>query len=139
LTKAITIACSRQAADAGVNQGMSEVIENFEKQLEFIVDCRKRNRRNGYVLGFLAMPLLLLAVLMPMLQFLLVPIMMLVLGVQIYSTTKTAQVKCPRCGHGYSGDGIAFFPLTNRNCQNCDLSLYTGQKYTQNHAKEWSE
>ena len=54
--------------------------ENFEKQLEFIVDCRKRNRRNGYVLGFLAMPLLLLAVLMPMLQFLLVPIMMLVFG-----------------------------------------------------------
>jgi endogenous inhibitor of DNA gyrase (YacG/DUF329 family) len=118
---------------------MSEVIENFEKQLEFIVDCRKRNRRNGYVLGFVAMPLLLLAVLMPILQFLLVPIMMLALGVQIYSTTKTAQVKCPRCGHGYSGDGIAFFPLTNRNCQNCDLSLYTGQKYTQNHAKEWSE
>ena len=123
----------------GVNQGMSEVNENFEKQLEFIVDCRKRNRRNGYVLGFVAMPLLLLAVLMPMLQFLLVPIMMLVLGVQIYSTTKTAQVKCPRCGHGYSGDGIAFFPLTNRNCQNCDLSLYTGQKYTQNHDKEWRE
>jgi endogenous inhibitor of DNA gyrase (YacG/DUF329 family) len=130
---------SKLAANAGVNQGMSEVIENFEKQLEFIVDCRKRNRRNGYVLGFVAMPLLLLAVLMPILQFLLVPIMMLALGVQIYSTTKTAQVKCPRCGHGYSGDGIAFFPLTNRNCQNCDLSLYTGQKYTQNHDKEWRE
>jgi endogenous inhibitor of DNA gyrase (YacG/DUF329 family) len=118
---------------------MSEVTENFEKQLEFIVDCRKRNRRNGYVLGFVAMPLLLLAVLMPMLQFLLVPIMMLVLGVQIYSTTKTAQVKCPRCGHGYSCDGIAFFPLTNRNCNNSDLSLCTGQKYTQNHDEEWRE
>ncbi len=103
--------------------------EEWSKQLKFIRLCRKKNRKNVWVIASIMLVTQFFSVI-PILIVLSAPILAFGFVLMFVSMTKTAHVTCPKCNHGFGSDWKVAFGHGTDNCQYCDLSLYSDKENT---------